>query len=362
MEVGIIGLPLSGKTTIFNALTRSNAETSTYGSGRCEIRASVVNVPDPRVDVLSRLFKPRKTTFARIQFNDISGAARGQAEKAGGLDSQTLTALSQCDALLQVVRAFASDQVPHPDGKVDPARDLDTLRFELMVSDLSIVENRIERIHAGLRKGRPTEVPTLQQELALMQRLQKALENEMLISDLDLSAQEQVLIRGFQFLTAKPTLVAVNQSEEAEATPDLSWANHHKRSSALGLKGALEMEIAQLPAEEAAAFLQSYGIAEPSLNLLVRECYRLLGLMSFFTVGEDEVRAWTVHRGAHAVEAAGAIHSDLAHGFIRAEVVSYEDMVALGSIAEARRQGKWRLEGKDYVVQDGDVISIRFNV
>ncbi|MBN1400922.1 MAG: redox-regulated ATPase YchF, partial [Anaerolineae bacterium] len=234
------------------------------------------------------------------------------------------------------------------------------LRFELIFSDLALVEARIERMQNGLLKRGP-QAAALQAELALMQRLREALEAGTPISELDLTDDEGALIRGFQFLSAKPSLVTVNLSEDAEL-PDLSWANHRRNNAALALKGALEKEIAQLPREEVLAFLQSYGIVEPSLHLLVRECYRLLGLISFFTVGEDEVRAWTVRRGATALEAARAIHSDLARGFIRAEVVAYEDLVALGGLPEARRAGKWRLEGKDYVVQDGDVLSIRFNV
>ncbi len=360
MEVGIVGLPLSGKTTIYNALTRSNAQTASFSSGQYEVHTAVIDVPDPRVDVLARMFNPRKTTRAKIQFNDISGIAKGRAE--GGLDPQVLTTLARCDALLLVVRAFADDQVPHPEDSVDPRRDLQTLRFELIFSDLAMVERRIERIQVSLKKARGNEMSLQQRELALMERFKEALEQEIPISDLELSAEEELLIRSFQFLTAKPMMVVVNLGEGDDPTLDLSWANHHKHTSALALRGSLEMEIAQLPPEEMALFLESYGIAEPSLNLMVRECYALLGVMSFLTAGEDECRAWMVRRNATAVEAAGAIHSDLARGFIRAEVLAYEDMVACQTLAEARRQGKLHLEGKDYIVQDGDILNIRFNV
>jgi ribosome-binding ATPase len=213
----------------------------------------------------------------------------------------------------------------------------------------------------GLKK-RAADAVALQRELALMERFQATLEQERPLVDITLSEEEQALIRGFQFLTAKPSLVTINLGEEAQPSVDLSAVGHHPRTAVMALRGALEAEIAQLSAEEAAEFLASYNIQEPSLNHMVRECYNLLGLMSFFTVGEDEVRAWTVRRDATAVEAAGAIHSDLARGFIRAEVIAYDDMIALGSYAEGRKQGKLRLEGRDYVVQDGDILNIRFSV
>jgi len=284
---------------------------------------------------------------------------QGQAQN-GGLAPHVLNAMSQCDALVQVIRAFDDDRVPYPAGGIDPARDLATLRLELILSDLAIVERRLERIQVGLKKGR--DAALLERERLLMERCQETLENGGLLSDLDLSTEERLLIRGFQFLTAKPALVVVNLAEHAPAELDLSWADHRPNTRALALRGALEMEIAQLPEEEVAPFLEEYGIPEPGLHRMVRACYDLLGLMSFFTVGEDEVRAWTVRRGATALEAAGVIHTDLARGFIRAEVIAYDDMIACGTLAEARKRGKLRLEGKDYVVQDGDILSIRFNV
>jgi len=361
MEISIVGLPLAGKTTVFNALTGSQEQVSAYSTGRCEVRPAVVEVPDPRVDVLSRMYKPRKTTRAKIQFNDISGMSKGQAQ-SGGFDTQLLAAMGKSDALLEVMRAFQSDEVPHPDDRVDPAADLGSLRVELILADLGTVERRIERIHAKLKKASNKEKPLQEAELALMQRFAKTLESEVPIGNLDLSEEEERMIRGFCFLTAKPAMVVVNLGEDGDPAMDLSWANHHRQTTALALKGALEMEISQLPPDETELFLESYGIEEPSLNVMVRECYRLLGLMSFFTVGEDEVRAWTVHRGATAVEAAGAIHTDLARGFIRAEVISYDDMIACETLAEVRRQGKVHLQGKDYVVQDGDILNVRFNV
>jgi len=357
MQVGIIGMPLSGKTTIYNALTGSQAETANYSSGQVAIHTAVVRVPDPRVDLLSSLFNPKKTTYAQIQFNDVSGISEGAGGK--GFDPQVINAISKCDALLQVVRGFDD---PILETGAQPADDLAALRFELIVSDLAIVERRIERIDAGYKKARGDEKALLDQERALLVRFQEALEAERLISDLELTEDEAHLIRGFQFLTAKPSMAICNLAEDQSIDIDLSWANHHRNVSALALQGALEMEIAQLGDEDKTLFLDEYGISEPGLHRMVRASYDLLGLMSFFTVGEDEVRAWTVRRDASAVEAAGAIHSDLARGFIRAEVISYDDMVACQTLANARKEGKLRLEGKTYTVQDGDVISIRFNV
>ena len=359
MEVGIVGLPLSGKTTLFNALTRSDAQTGAYASGRSAQHTAVVEVPDPRVATLSDMFRPRKTTYAKVQFTDVSGAGAGEGR---GLDQQTMNALSRCDALALVVRAFQSDQVPHADGSVDAARDLASLRLELILSDLTIVERRIERIDQGLKKSRAADRAPLERERALMERFVAALEAETPIADLDLAEDEEQLLRGFQFLSAKPNLVIVNIGEDDPLPESLDWADGHRRSLPLALRGSLEMEIAQLPPEEMAEFLATYDIAEPGLHRLVREAYALLGLMSFFTVGEDEVRAWTVRQSASAVEAAGAIHSDLARGFIRAEVISYADMIAAETMARARSLGRLRLEGKEYVVQDGDILNIRFNV
>jgi ribosome-binding ATPase len=364
VQVGIIGLPKAGKTTIFNALTGSDAETGAFHHGRGPMRTAVIDVPDRRVDALSAMFHPQKTTYAQIQFNDISGVSRGQTER-DGFDSQMLNALSQCDALLQVVRGFESPLAP--DDDVDPVAELADLRLELLLADLTVIERRLERIAVSLLRARAGEKPALEAERALLERCREALEAERHIADVEMTDEERLMLRGFGFLTAKPTVVVVNLGEDDDPQPALDWANHHRLTTALALRGAIEMEIAQLPAEEATLFLADYGIAEPTLHAMVRECYRLLGLVSFFTVGEDEVRAWTVrgegsNGSATALAAAAAIHSDLARGFIRAEVLSYDDMLACGTLAEARKRGKLRLEGKEYAVQDGDILSIRFNV
>lgn len=362
MQIGIIGLPNSTKTTIFNALTHSQVETAAYSTGRIETHTATVRVPDPRIDRLSAMFQPRKTTYAQIQYNDIAGLRVGIGRE-GGLSGPLLNAVAQNDAFLHVVRAFEDEQVPHPGGSVDPVRDRAAMDFELLFSDLVIVDRSMERLSERLLKKKV--YPERQADealLALLLRLKEALEQEAPIRDLALTREEKTLIRGYQFLTSKPVLMVLNVGAEGSDDPADYLAYDHRNSALICLRGGLEMEIAQLDDEEAALFLAEYGIAEPGLHRMIRLSYGLLGLHSFFTVGQDEVRSWTIPLRATALEAAGAIHSDLARGFIRAEVVSYDDLMAAGSLDAARKQGTLRLQGRDYVVQDGDILNIRFNV
>jgi GTP-binding protein YchF len=361
MQIGIIGLPNSGKTTIFNALTDSTTATSAVSTGKLETHVATVSVPDPRVARLSEMFRPQKTTYAQIQFNDVAGLQRGISSN-GGLNGAFLTQLSQNDALVHVVRAFEDDAVPHSEGNIDPRRDIEVLDTELILSDLSIIERRMERLDASLRKSKNGERDAYLAERALLTRLTSALEQEVPVRDTGLTPREEKVIRGFQLMTAKPTLLILNGGDNGnDRSTEVEPVNNQK-TAAIVLKGRLEAEIAQLDPEDARAFMAEYDIEEPGLNRAIRLAYELLGLMSFFTVGDDEVRAWTVHRGANAVEAAAAIHTDLARGFIRAEVVSYDDFSASGSLAAARQRGLLRLEGRDYIVQDGDILNIRFNV
>ena len=362
MQIGIIGLPNSTKTTIFNALTRSQAQVAAYSSGKAETNTAIVEVPDRRVTRLSELFQPQKTTYARIQYNDIAGLKAGIGQE-GGLSGPLLNAISQNDALLHVVRAFQDDTIPHPEGSVDPARDLAALDFEFLFSDLTIVERRMERLaHDLAKRGGYATRQADQHEFDLLMRLKENLEQEIPIRDLALTPEEKKQLRGYQPLTAKPVLVVLNVGDQGSDRPDDYIAYSHRHTDVLCLRGALEMEIAQLAEQEADLFLQEYGIQEPGLHRMIRLSYDLLGLHSFFTVGQDEVRAWTIEKGATAVQAAGTIHSDLARGFIRAEVVSYDALISAGSLAAARKQGQVRLEGRDYVVQNGDILTIRFNV
>jgi len=360
MQIGIIGLPNSSKTTIFGALTRANVETTPFSSGQFEIHSAIVDVPDPRVDRLADMFHPRKVTRAQVQYNDIAGLAPG-AGKSGGMAGPLLNAIAASDALLHVVRAFDDDAIPHARGKVDPVRDLHDLDTELILSDLVIVEHRIERLQKDARRSGPVG-DAARDEIALMERLKSALENEVPLRDLDITPEEDLQIRGFALLSLKPVLVVLNVGDTGPSDPSAILAYSHKHSAVIALRGALEREISQLDAEAAEMFLTEYGITEPSLRRMIRQSYELLGLQSFFTVGEDEVRAWTIRRGDTAVQAAGVIHTDLSRGFIRAEVVAYEDLIAVGSLAEARQRGMLRLQGRDYVVQDGDILNIRFNV
>lgn len=359
MQIGIIGLPLSGKTTIFNALTRGNAQVAGFASGKLEVHTANVQVPDARVDVLTPMFKPRKTIYAQVQYNDIAGLARGLGEK-GGIDGNLLNQIVQNDALVHVVRAFDDQNVPHLEGSINPARDLENLDTELILSDLGVVERRIERLKTSLSKGgsTPQEREAFQRELTQLERFKQTLENGSLLRDLELSQGELKPLKSLALATLKPTLVVLNTGEGQKDMPFA--ANYdHKQTMIVALQGKLEMELAQMSEEEAKDFLAEFGISEPSLPRMIRLSYQLLGQQSFFTVGEDEVRAWTIPVGATAVDAAAAIHTDLARGFVRAEVVHYQDLVKSGGMNEAKKLGLVRLEGKEYVVKDGDIVHIR---
>ena len=363
MQIAIIGLPNSSKTTIFNALTRGHAETASFPTGRFEVHTATVEVPDPRVERLAALYRPRKVTRAQVRYADIAGLARGLGEN-GGLEGGLLGQLAQSDALLHVVRAFEDPEVPHLEETIDPVRDLATVDTELILSDLLVVERRLERLAAALAKrgGGGAEREAQEREQALLRRLAAQLEEGRPLRDLELAASERQALRGLALVTLKPQLVVLNTGEREVADPAALVDYRHRATVLAALRGRLEMELAQMEPGEAAEFLASYGISEPGLAKVIRLSYALLGLQSFFTVGEDEVRAWTVPVGARAVEAAGVIHSDLARGFIRAEVVAYDDLVAAGDLNAARKRGLVRLEGKDYMVADGDVMNIRFNV
>jgi ribosome-binding ATPase len=356
MRLGIIGLPQSGKTTVFNALTRGHQPTTTSG-GRFEVHTGVVDVPDRRVDALSDLYKPKKTIYAKVTYADIAGldASAGKSGIAGPLLNQ----LSQMDGFVHVVRCFEDENVPHPSGSLDPERDLAAMDGELLINDLITVERKLERLNEERKKGAGREKAVIERELALFERLNGALNEDKPLRNLEYSEEELKILSGFGLLTRKPVLVIFNLSE-GQKPPEIQY--DQPRSAAVALQGRLEMDIAQLSEEEAEVFLAEYNIEEPGLNRVIRLSYDLLGLHSFFTVGADEVRAWTIERGANAFTAAGAVHSDLQRGFIRAEVIHWEDLLALGGLSEARAKGKLRLEGKEYVVKDGEIVHIRFNI
>ena len=353
MKLGIIGLPQSGKTTVFNALTRGDRPVTMSG-GRFEVHTAVVDVPDPRVDALSRMFKPKKTTYAKVTYADIAGL---EGSASGNISGPLLNQLSQMDGFIHVVRCFEDESVPHVMGGTDPQRDIEAMEGEFLLNDLIAVERKLERLEEELRRNaRPKD--EINREKALFQRLMEILSEDRPLRREPFTPEERKMLSGFGFLSIKDLLIVLNLGEgqqPPEASPPCE-------ACVIPLQGQLEMEIAQLAPEDAELFMAEYGIEEPSLNRMIRKSYELLQLQSFFTVGEDEVRAWTVRRGATAPEAAGVIHSDLQKGFIRAEVVPYDDLIALGSMAEARAKGKLRLEGKDYIVQDGDIMHVRFNV
>lgn len=355
MRLGIIGLPQSGKTTLFNALTRATQPTG--ATGKIEIHTGVVDVPDRRVDRLSEMFKPKKTIYAKVTYVDIGGLD-GSAGKAG-ISGALLNQLSQMDGFIQVVRVFEDENVPHVHNSVDPTRDIQNMESEFMLNDLIQVERKLERLQEEKKKGAGREKGLIEREQVLFERLHETLLNEIPLRDIGIDHEEDKLLSGFGFLSRKPMLIVLNLAE-GQSAPQIEYP--HQNSMITALQGKLEMDIAQLPPEEAEMFLAEYNIEEPSLSRMIRLSYELLGLHSFFTAGEDECRAWTVHKGAVAPEAAGEIHTDLQKGFIRAEVVAYDDLMALGSMHEAKTHGKLRVEGKDYIVKDGDVLNILFNV
>ncbi len=356
MRLGIIGLPNSGKTTIFNALTRQNLPTGAATSGQFEVHTAVVNVPDARVDQLSAMYRPRKTIYATVTYADIGGLDKGISE--GGLKGQFRNELAQADGFVHVVRAFEDDTVPHPYITVDPQRDVETLDGEFLLADMVVIEKRLERLQADLRiRGKAVD-KTVPVELELMERFKTHLEAERPLRELDLSEDEHKLIRGYGFMTLKPVLVVANLGDEPKDVHTLLKYDH-PHTNLVALQGKIEAELAQLDPDDAAVFMEEYGIAELSADKVIHLSYGLLNIQSFFTVGEDEVRAWSVAIGATAPEAAGAIHSDLQKGFIRAEVMKYADLIAAGSEAALKSTGRLRLEGKEYIVQDGDIVHIR---
>ena len=353
MKLGIIGLPQTGKTTLFNALTGKDTPTNA-SAGRMEVHTAVVDVPDPRVDVLTKMYNPKKTAYAKVTYADIAGLdGSGQGSISGILLNQ----LAQMDGLIHVVRCFDDENVAHTAGSVNPSRDIDSMNGELLLNDLIAVERKLEKLTDERKRGGADKVVNARQT-ELFERLHATLSEEKPVRGMEFSDLDKADLSGFGLLTRKPMLALLNLGE-GQAEPTLET---ELDIPVVSLMGKLEMEISQLPPEDAALFMEEYAIEEPGLNKMIRLSYDLLELQSFFTVGDDEVRAWTVKRGVNAQEAAGAIHSDLEKGFIRAEVVSYEDLTELGGMAEARNKGKFRLEGKQYIVQDGEIMHIRFNL
>lgn len=363
----ITGLPFVGKTTLFDLLTGAKAPTGTFVGAEAETNVGVAKVPDERLDRLVPLFQPKKVTHAEITYRDL-GLAKGSG--AGeGISAKKLGDLRTSDATLHVVRAFRDPTVPHPEGSIDTGRDLATLDLELVVADHSVVEKRLEKIEPEIRGARAGgEREAKEREKELLGRCLAALDAERPLRDLDLDPDELKVIRGFRFLTLMSQLVVVNLDEADVAKPEAilaplrALASRHRATGIVHVCAKLEAEIAELAPDEAAAFREDAGLHEPALDRIARATYDLLGLISFFTVGPDECRAWTIARGTSAQAAAGVIHSDLERGFVRAEVVRWDDLVRVGSETEAKEQALVKVIGRDHEITDGDVTHVLFNV
>ena len=365
MRSAVVGLPYVGKTTLFNLLTGARAATGTFAGAEAAANVGVAKVPDELVERLAELFRPKRTVHAEVQYTDV-GLARG-AGRGEGIAGKHLAELRDADALAHVVRAFRDPTVPLVEGELpDPARDASTLELELLVADLGVAERRLQRLEPELRSARAVDREAREQEFALGRRVHEALAAGTPVRDLPLEAEERKALRGFRFLSEKPQLVVVNLDESdlgraAEVTREVNAAVH-RATAVTTVCAKIEAEIAELPPDEAMAFRRELGLAEPPLDRIVRETYALLGLVSFFTIDGNECRAWTIPAGSTALDAAGLVHSDMARGFIRAEVIRWDELLACGGLAEARAKGVLRTEGRGYVVQDGDVLHVLFNV
>jgi len=361
MKTAIIGLANSGKTTVFNALTGLNLEVTSYPTISSETFVGVVKVPDARITRLTEIYKPKKSTQATVEYIDFIGLTKGDMDQ----NRKVFDLIKDADALVHVVRGFVDETVSHPMGSVSPRRDAETIELEMIFGDLELVEKRLDRMEEGAKRGKkPDEI-----EQKLLQKCKDALENETALRDVDFTDEEQKAMKSLQFMSIKPQLVVINVSDEEINSEKTKAAVESIREyfsgrfvKVISLSGKIEMEITQLSDDEAKAFLEDLGIEEPALNKLIDLSYDLLGFISFLTSGEDEVRAWTIKKGTDAQRAAGKIHSDIERGFIRAEVVAYNDFVTHGSMTAAKEKGLVRLEGKTYVVKDGDIINFRFNV
>ncbi|MGH2626411.1 MAG: DUF933 domain-containing protein [Anaerolineales bacterium] len=353
MRLGIVGLPLAGKTTVFNALSGASIPTGRQlGAGKVVVHSLVVDIPDPRLDALCALLQPRKVTYAQVTFLDVEGL-RVEAE-GRGISGALAGHLAAADGLLGVVRAFGGESVPHALGGIDPGRDLGQLESELLLHDMLAVERKLERLVEERQKG-SRDRAAIDRERSLFERLQSRLAENTPLREVELTADEEAALAGFVLLSRKPLLVLLNAGEDDEAA---ALPARPGRPS-LPFAGKLEMEIAQLPPGEAQSFLEGYGLQEPGRQRVLRACYGLLGLESFFTVNEQEGKAWTLRRGSTALQAAEAIHSDLGRGFVRAEVIAWDQLVEAGGLPQARARGLLRVHGKDHIVSDGDFVFIR---
>jgi GTP-binding protein YchF len=366
VDIGIIGLAKSGRTTIFNALTKGRVDIGSYCREALAPHIGVAKVPEPRLEVLASMLHPQKVTPAEVRYIDIGASVKGLA-KDKGIGGELLNQLASADSLINVVRAFTDESVPHIEGSLDVARDIETMNLELAFSDLVLQERRLEKLEVSLKGAKAVERPVLLREQELLTKIKANLEKDIPLRELKLAPEELKTITHYQFLTAKPLLIVVNIGEEQLAIAASLEAEMRERylrpeCNLITLCSKLEMELSQLEENEARELRAGFGIEESGLDRTVKLSYQLLGFISFFTIVSDEIRAWSIKSGISALKAAGKIHSDMERGFIRAEVVSYDDLMKCHSLAEARKRGLLRLEGKNYLVQDGDVITFLFNV
>lgn len=364
LTTGIVGLPNVGKSTLFNAITQAGAESANYPFCTIDPNVGIVEVPDERLQKLTDMVDPHKTVPTAFEFTDIAGIVEG-ASKGEGLGNKFLSHIREVDAISHVVRCFDDENITHVSGTVDPIRDIEIINLELILADLESVEKRIGKVEK-MAKSKDKDAMA---EFEVLKKLQEAFENEKPARSVDFTKEEKKIAKGFQLLTAKPVLYAANVSEDeitdAEGNPYVQKVREfakEENSEVIVICAKIESEIAELDKEEKQEFLDDLGIEESGLDQLIRAAYQLLGLDTYFTAGKQEVRAWTIRNGTKAPQAAGVIHTDFERGFIRAEVVSYDDLVTAGNMAKAKEQGNVRLEGKEYIVKDGDVVHFRFNV
>lgn len=362
MKIGIVGLPFVGKTTVFNALTSASAKTGEFSLGAKEANRGVVKVPDERVYKLAPLYDPKKVTPAEVEYIDVAGLVKETKEK--GSEGEFYHTLREVDELAHVVRIFRDESVMHVFGSIEPKRDIKSLDLDLILIDLDIIEKRLKRLEKTVVSSKSEDD---KRELVVLHKFKEALDKEIPLREVELSFEEEKLVRGYSFLSQKPLLLILNLGEEQikirdDLEAELSEFLKRKKIGVCSVCGKLEMELSQLEEKDKRAFLDDLGIEEPAVNRVIKSSYKLLDLISFFTANENEVKAWTIPSGTKALKAAGVVHSDMEKGFIKAEVIGFDKLGEFGSIHKAKEKGALRLEGKDYVVQDGDVIFFRFHV